>query len=56
MSEKSKTKAQRTDELRKLRKRVIELEALEAERKQGEEALRESEERFRRAIQCITRE
>jgi len=42
-----KTKEQLTNELKKMRKRVVELEASETERKRMEEALQKSEKRFR---------
>jgi PAS domain S-box-containing protein len=48
MKDENKTKGQLVNELAELRQRVAALEALEAERKQAEEALRDSEERFRR--------
>ncbi|MDY7076045.1 MAG: GAF domain-containing protein [Chloroflexota bacterium] len=47
MNARDKTRRQLLDELEKTRRRNAELEALEAERKQAEEALRKSEERFR---------
>ena len=47
MREKYKTKEQLMSELTALRQRVIELEKDRAERKRDEDALRESEERFR---------
>jgi PAS domain S-box-containing protein len=47
MKDEKKTKAELIKELERLRLRVRELDALEAERKKAEEALRESEERYR---------
>jgi PAS domain S-box-containing protein len=47
MSDKEKTKEQLIEELQRLRQRVVELEASEAERKRTEEALQESEKNFR---------
>ncbi len=44
---KDKTKEQMMNELAELRKRITELEVTVVERKQAEEALRESEEKFR---------
>jgi PAS domain S-box-containing protein len=47
MKDSDKTKDQLINELAKLRQRIQDLEASENERKRAEEALRESEERFR---------
>jgi PAS domain S-box-containing protein len=47
MKQKAKTKGQLTSELAGLRQRVAELEKVEAECKRAEEAVRESEERYR---------
>ncbi len=47
MKDEEKTKEQLISELAEMRQRVAELEALEAEHKRAERALRESEERFR---------
>ncbi len=53
MKDKDKTKEQLIDELVKLRQRATRQEASEAERGRMEEALRESEERYRGLIQNI---
>ncbi|MCH8864334.1 MAG: PAS domain S-box protein, partial [Chloroflexi bacterium] len=47
MTDKEETKPPRLKELEETRRRIAELETAVAERKQAEEALRESEERFR---------
>ena len=47
MRDRDKTKKQLIGELAELRQRIIELEAVETEHKRAEEALRESEEKFR---------
>ena len=47
MKEGDKTAKQLVNELAELRQRIAELESLETDRKQAEEALRESEERYR---------
>jgi len=47
MNDEQKTKAQLINELAELRRKVIQVEAAETERKRAEESLRESEERFR---------
>ncbi|MCK4722568.1 MAG: PAS domain S-box protein, partial [Dehalococcoidia bacterium] len=47
MKDTKKTKSQLIDELVQMRQRVAELEASEAERKRAEEALQESEERYK---------
>lgn len=47
MKDEDKTKNQLIDELVKTRQRITELEALKARRKQVEQALLESEEKFR---------
>jgi two-component system cell cycle sensor histidine kinase/response regulator CckA len=47
MKDQSKTKKQLIGELAELRRRIAQLEVAEAKRKQAEEALRESEEKFR---------
>jgi PAS domain S-box-containing protein len=47
MKDSAKTKQQLVNELAELRRRISELEALEAEHKRAEEALKESEERYR---------
>ncbi len=46
MKDQHKAEEQQIDELTLLRRRIAELEALEAEHKRVEDALRESEERF----------
>jgi len=53
MKDESKTKEQLLSELAELRQRIAELEKAETERKGTEEALRESEERFRNIIQSL---
>ena len=47
MKDEDKTKEQLIDELREIRRRITDLETSEAERKQAEETLRESEKKFR---------
>jgi PAS domain-containing protein len=47
MKDQNQTEMQHINELVELRKRIAELETLENERKQTEEALRKSEERYR---------
>ena len=47
MNDEGKTKQQLVNELTKARQRISELEAVDVERQQAEEALRESEERYR---------
>ena len=47
MKDQDKTQKQPTKELTQLRRRIVELEKKDTERKQAEEALRESEERYR---------
>jgi len=47
MKHEDKTKEQLIDELAQMRQRLTDLEALEPERKRAEEALRESEEKYR---------
>jgi len=54
MKDKDKTKEQLINELTELRQRVTELEALEAERQRAEEALRESETRYRVIVEDQT--
>jgi PAS domain S-box-containing protein len=53
MQEKHKTKEQLIDDLAEMRRRVAELEASEAKHEQAEEALRESEERYRSVVESI---
>ena len=50
MKDKNKTKAQLIDELTELRLRIAELEAIETERQQTQEALRASEELYRTLV------
>ena len=47
MKDQEKTREQLVSELGKLRQRIAELEAFEAERKRVEKALRDNEERYR---------
>ena len=54
MNDKTKTNEQLIQELVELRQRVLELEATEAERKQAEEALRESEKRLQAILDNST--
>jgi two-component system cell cycle sensor histidine kinase/response regulator CckA len=51
MNDQDKTKAQLVGELAELRRRTAELEASETRRKRVEEALRESEERYRNIVE-----
>jgi PAS domain S-box-containing protein len=51
VSDMDKTKEQLVSELAEVRERLKELQASETERKRAEEALRESEERFRRLVE-----
>jgi len=53
MKDEDKTKHQLISELAELRQRVAELEAAENERKRTEEALRESEEKFRTIMESV---
>ncbi len=53
MKDEEKTQEQLINDLLALRQRVAELEALEAERQRAEEALRESEERFRQLAENV---
>ncbi|MBW2039118.1 MAG: sensor domain-containing diguanylate cyclase [Deltaproteobacteria bacterium] len=54
MKDKDKTKDQLINELKKMRQRINELKALETERKQAEEALRESEEKLVGIVSSVT--
>ncbi len=54
MKDGDKTKKQLINELTEMRQRVAELEALASERKRAEEALRESEERYRTLLESIS--
>lgn len=54
MSDLSKTKKQLINELDQMRRRISELDAVEAEHKKVEKALRESEEKFRIASQIAS--
>ena len=51
MKDQDKTKAQLVNELRELRQRITELEAAQVERDRVEQALRESEERYRNIVE-----
>lgn len=53
MQDRENTKERLIEELAMLRKRIAELEATELKRKEAEEALRESEERFRQLAENI---
>jgi PAS domain S-box-containing protein len=54
MKDERRTKEQLIEELAEMRHRITELEASETQRQWGEEALRESEERFRTASQITS--
>ena len=54
MNNRGKTKKQLVNELVEMRRRIAELEASEAEHMQTEDALRESEERYRRIIEAAS--
>ncbi len=50
MKDKDKTKEQLVNELEDMRQRVAELEASEIQRKRAQEALRQSEEKYRTLV------
>src|SRR4030042_7025133 len=54
MTNEKYTKKQLINELEALRQRIADFERLEAQRKQTERALRESEERYKRLINAVT--
>ena len=53
MEDEDKAKEQLINELEEMRQQITEFETLETERKQAEETLKESEQRFR-AIDCMS--
>ena len=53
MKDENKTKEQLINELVALRQEMVKLEKLDTERKQADEALRESEENFRNIFQSV---
>jgi PAS domain S-box-containing protein len=53
MKDEDKTKEQLVHELKKMRQRVVELETTEAERKRAEEALRQSENKYKTLLENL---
>ncbi|MCG2722217.1 MAG: PAS domain-containing protein [Thermodesulfovibrionales bacterium] len=54
MQDEEKTKKQLIDELKEMRRHVGELKKSKADRRQIEDALRESEERYRKMVNAVT--